>query len=154
MVDLTYTLGDLANSIIIIGAAVGVAAWLYYRSKRHERYHVANSALLALLVEEAAERNPSFKDRIRGFDALLNAWERKHVEATNPITAQEATARQALSARLREGKTLTNAELVELNRILQKELDDARKSDAGIAVLIAIIILIGIVAVALAASRS
>ena len=106
-------------------------------------------------AKEASDRSPSFKAEIAGFDALLRAWEGQHAAQGNPITAAEAEKRQSLSSRLQAGQTLSRSELTELNGILEKELADARETNADLAVIIALIILIGLVLAALAlASRS
>ncbi len=154
VVDFTFTLGDVTNIAIIIGATVGLALWINSRLNRHQRDHVANTALLSLLVAEASERNPTFRAQIQGFDVVLKAWEGQHVVAGNPITAEEAQQRQQLTQRLRAGQVLSTDELTRLNAILERELADARQTNADLGVVIALLIILGLVIVAMAASGS
>jgi hypothetical protein len=153
MVDLTYTLGDITNIVIIVGAAIGLGVWINSRLNRHQKDHVASTALLSLLVTEASERSPTFKAQIQGFDAVLKAWEGQHVVAGNPITAEEALERQELTQRLQAGQILSTNELTRLNEILQRELTDARQTNADLGVIIALIIILGLVVVAFAAAK-
>ncbi len=141
--------------MVVVGAIVSFWIWLRARMERHDRGHVAATALLSLLVKEASTRSPSFKAEMAGFTALLTAWEKQHVEVGNPITAAEASRRQSLTGRLEVGDQLSNAELLDLQGILQKELADAQNTNADLPVLIAIIVILGLVVVAIAlASRS
>lgn len=155
VVDLSISVGDIASLLVVVGAIVGFGIWVRRVFEGHDRQHVATTALVSLLVTEASEKSAKFKAKISGFNVLLGAWEKQHAQAGNPITAAEAKRRQDLSGRLEKNETLTNQELVELQAILQKELADAQATNADLAVVIAILVILGVVVVAIAlAARS
>lgn len=150
VVDLSISIGDVASIIVVIGGFAGFAWWLNRKLENHTREHVAAATLLSLLVQEATARNSSFKNQMAGFDTLLRAWEKKHAEAGNPITAEQAQRRQDLSARLQTGETLPYSDLMELQGILQEELADAQQTNADLVIVIALVFLIGLVVAAMA----
>ena len=150
MISLSVTLGDIASIVVIVASVTGFGWWLNRKLVRHEREHAAATALLSLLVSEASERDPKFKTKIDGFNALLTVWERRHAEAGNPITPTQALRRQTLTGQLQAGQTLPYADLLELQRILQEELEDAQRTNAELAVVIALLVILGLVVVAIA----